>query len=193
MSSSSCLHTRMSNNSSSSRSPKAIKLASKARTRGILRFDPIIYTRHMFPSSNTTCGTNLISSCQEGGGSCGAISGSNTCSNVLNGENNDDEEDSSTSMVSAASLTEFTNKSSSRAKCRKRSYYTCCSSIDDTISSQRSLLGDINDNFTSLISLNEEYESAFASLCCCCYFNNDLYTSQEVVQQKRDDIKTIID
>ena len=171
MSSSSCLHTRMSNNSSSSQSPKAIKLASKARTRGIVRFDPTIYTRHMFPSSNTTCGTNFISSCQEGGGSSDAICGSN--SNILYGENNDDEEDSSTSMVSAASLTEFTNKSSSRAKCRKRSYYTCCSSIDDTISSQRSLLGDINDNFTSLISLNKEYETAFASLCCCCCFNND--------------------
>ena len=176
MSSSSCLHTRMSNNFSSSQSPKAIKLASKARTRRILRFDPIIYTRHMFPSSNTTCGTNFISSCQEGGGSSGAICGSN--SNVLNGENNNDEEDSSTSMVSAASLTEFTNKSSSRAKCRRRSYYACCSSIDDTISSQSSFLGDINDNFTSLISLNKEYETAFASLCCCCCcFNDDSYTS----------------
>ena len=172
MSSSSCLHTRMSNNSSSSQSPKATKLASKARTRRILRFDPIIYTRHMFPSSNTTCGTNFISSCQEGGGSSGAICGSN--SNVLNGDNNDDdEEDSSTSMVSTDSLTEFTKTSSSRAKCRRRSYYSCCSSIDDTISSQRSLLGDINDNFTSLISLNKEYETAFASLCCCCCFNND--------------------
>ena len=176
MSSSSCLHTRMSNNSSSSQSPKAIKLASKARTRGRVRFDPTIYTRHMFPSSNMTCGTNFISSCQEGGGSSGAICGSN--SNVLNGGNNDDEEDSSTSMVSAASLTEFTNKSSSKAKCRRRSYYSCCSSIDDTISSQSSLLGDINDNFTSLISLNKEYETAFASLCCCCCcFNDDSYTS----------------
>jgi hypothetical protein len=135
----------------------------------------------MFPSSNTAWGTNFISSCQEGGGSSGAISGSN--SNVY-GDKNDSEEDSSTGMVSTVSLTEFTNTSSTRAKCRRRSYYSCSSSIDDTISSQSSLLGDVNNIFTSLISLNEEYETAFTSLCCCCCFNNDSCTSHKVTQQK---------